>query len=234
MLCCRIILGELIMAEKEEKQISGKKLDSFLEKNRKLLVIILIAIVVCLTGFIIAVSVSANQKEKNLSRIDEISFTMTDGSQSLEEGELTARKIDALDKLQELVNKSGIAGARANLLCAEISFQMEKYEDALNYWKAAANKSKKTYIEPIAYYQIAVCYEQLGNAEEAAVNYKLAAESKDFALACHAKFSYGRVLESLGKTEEAIAVYTELNDSNPTDDWAKLAKSRLVSLKNSK
>ena len=106
------------MAEKEEKQISSKKLDSFLEKNRKLLVVILIAIVVCLIGFIIAVSVSANQKEKNLSRIDEISFTMTDGSQSLGEGELTARKIDALDKLQELVNKGGIVGARANVLCA--------------------------------------------------------------------------------------------------------------------
>lgn len=222
------------MAEKEEKQRSNKILDSFLEKNRKLLIVVLISIVVCLIGFIVAVSVSTNQKEKNLSRIDEISFTMTDDSQSLEEGELTARKIDALDKLQELVTKGGIVGARANLLCAEISYQMEKYEDALNYWKVAAAKSKKTYIEPIAYYQIAVCYEQLGNTEEAAINYKLAADSKEFALACHAKFSYGRVLESLGKTEEAIAVYTELNDSNPSDDWAKLAKSRLILLKTSK
>ena len=130
------------MAEKEEKQRSSKILDSFLEKNRKLLIVVLISIVVCLIGFIVAVSVSTNQKEKNLSRIDEISFTMTDASQSLEEGELIARKTDALDKLQELVTKGGIVGARANLLCAEISFQMEKYEDALNYWKTAANKSK--------------------------------------------------------------------------------------------
>ena len=93
-------MGELIMAEKEEKQTSSKRLNGFLEKNRKLLIVVLIAIVVCLIGFIVAVSVSANQKEKNLSRIDEISFTMTDASQSLEEGELTARKTDALDKLQ--------------------------------------------------------------------------------------------------------------------------------------
>ena len=34
--------------------------------------------------------------------------------------------------------------------------------------------------------------------------------------------------------EEAIAFYTELNDSNPSDDWAKLAKSRLITLKASK
>lgn len=226
------------MAENNEKPTSGNKtgnkVNNFLEKNRKIFIAILIAVIVCLIGFIVAVSMSAKQKEKNIARIDEISFVLTDGSASLEEGELDARRNDALEKLQPLAKKGGIAGARANLLCAELSYQQNDYENALNYWKNAALKSKKSYIAPLAYYQIAVCYEQLNKLEEAAENYKLASDSKEFALVPHAKFSYARVLETLGKIDEAIDVYAQLNDDYPTDDWARLAKTRIILLRTAK
>ena len=218
------------MAENDVKQTSTNKVNKFLEKNRKVIIVVFIGVIACLIGFIVGVSLSSSQKEKNLSRIDEISFTLTDESNVLEEGELNARRIDALDNLQPLVNKGGIVGARANLLCAELAYQQKNYEDALNYWKNAVAKSPKSYIAPIAYYQIGVCYEQLGKLEDAAQNYKTASESKEFALVPHAKFSYGRVLETMGKTDDAIEVYTDLNDKYPSDDWAKLAKTRIIAL----
>lgn len=226
------------MAENGEKQISGNKVNykvnNFLERNRKIFLVILIAIIICLLGFIITVSILSKQKEKDFSRIDEISFVLTDGSDALEEGELDVRRIDALEKLQPLTNKGGIVGARADLLCAELLYQQNDYEKALNYWNDAAKKSKKSYIAPIAYYQMGVCCEQLNNLEEAAENYRIASESKEFALVPHAKFSYARVLETLGKIDEAINVYTQLNDDYPSDDWAKLAKTRIILLNVSK
>ena len=45
-------------------------------------------------------------------------------------------------------------------------------------------------------------------------------------------FSYGRILEAKADYAKAAAAYTELNDNFPSDSWAKLAKSRLISLKN--
>ena len=48
----------------------------------------------------------------------------------------------------------------------------------------------------------------------------------------HAMFSYARVMETKGDYTEASAVYTELNDKYSDSEWANLAKSRLIALKN--
>ncbi len=219
------------MADNTENQTSSSKLNSFLEKNRKLLLGLLIAVIVCLAAYIIITSVNNNTKEKNLSEIEEISYTLTHDSASLEEGELNARRIDAIDNLAAYVKKGGIVGARANYLCAELAYQQKNYEDAINYYDATAKKSSKTYLAPVAYYNLGVCYEQLNKLDEAAANYKLAADSKSFALVPHAKYSYARVIEASGNKAEAVTAYTELYDSYPNDNWGKLAKTRLIALK---
>ena len=97
--------------------------------------------------------------------------------------------------------------------------------------KAAAEKGKKTYLAPLCYFNLAACYEETGNIDDAATYYKLAADDKDFVVRTHALFSYGRVLESKGNYAEAAAAYTELNDNFSDDSWANLAKSRLIALK---
>lgn len=219
------------MANNDEKQTSSSKVNGFLEKNRIAFISILVAVIVCLAGYIVFSAVSNSTKEKNLGTIEEITYTLTEGSSDLEEGELNARRIDALDKLQAFVKKGGITGARANYLCAELSYQMKKYEDAVTYYKATANKAKKTYLEPIANYNLGVCYEQLNKIDDAVKFYKLAADSKDFTLVPHAKFSYARAVEASGNKAEAITAYTELYDSYPNDNWGKLAKTRLIAIK---
>ena len=79
-------------------------------------------------------------------------------------------------------------------------------------------------------YNAAVCYEETGNVEKACELYKQVSENKDFFLMAHAKFSYGRILESQGKYKEAVEVYTELNDALPYDTWSNLAKTRILDL----
>jgi len=219
------------MADNTENQTSSSKLNSFLEKNRKALLCFLIALIVCLAAYIIISAVNNNTREKNLSEIEEISYTLTHDSASLEEGELNARRIDAIDNLAAYVKKGGIVGARANYLCAELVYQQKKYEDAITYYEATAKKAAKTYLAPVAYYNLGTCYEQLNKLDEAAKNYKLAADSKSFALVPHAKYSYARVIEASGNKAEAVTAYTELYDTYPNDNWGKLAKTRLITLK---
>lgn len=219
------------MADKAENQTSSSKLNSFLEKKKKGLLGLLIALIVCLAAYIVISAVNNNIKEKNLAEIEEISYTLTHDSASLDESELNARRIDAIDNLAVYAKKGGIVGARANYLCAELTYQQKKYEDAATYYEATAKKAGKTYLAPVAYYNLGVCYEQLNKLEDAAENYKLAADSKSFALVPHAKFSYARVIEASGNKAEAITAYTELYDAYPNDNWGKLAKTRLIALK---
>lgn len=219
------------MADYEEMTAS-KKLAGFIEKNKKAFIAILIVLVCCLVGYIIFASVAKSNKSKNLQALDEISYELTSKSSDLEDAEIEARIATALEKTAPLTKKGGVVGARANMFCAELAFKQEKYEDAANYWKDAAAKAKKSYLAPISYFNLATCYENLGNVDAAMENYKLAADNNDFVMRTHAMFSYGRILEAKADYAKAAAAYTELNDNFPSDSWAKLAKSRLISLKN--
>ena len=218
------------MADYEEMTAS-KKLAAFIEKNKKAFIACLIVLVCCLIGYIVFASVAESGKEKGLQALDEITFEMTDKSSDISEDEIAARLSAAFEKASAYTNKGGIVGARANMLCAEITQQQKKFAESADFWKATAEKGKKTYLAPLAYFNVAACYEETGNTDEALENYKLAADNEAFFMRAHAMFNYGRILESKGDFTNAAATYNELNDNFPDDSWANLAKSRLISLK---
>ena len=218
------------MADYEE-QTASKKLAGFIEKRKVAFIVILVAFICALVGYVVCASVANNNKLKGLQAIDEITYEMTDKSSGLSEDEIAARLNTGFEKASAYAKKGGIVGARANMLCADITFQQKKYAESAEYWKAAAEKSKKSYIAPLSYFNAAACYEELGNTDDAAAYYKLAADNTSFVMRTHAMFSYGRVLEAKADFAGAAAVYTELNDNFSGDSWADLAKSRLIALK---
>lgn len=217
------------MAE-EEKKTASSKVSAFLEKNRKCVIATLIVLIAALVVYIVVDVCSGKASEKGLAAVDEITYALTVDATKIEADEIETRKATAIEALAPLAKKGGVTGVRANLVLADLAYQDKNYEDALNYWKAVAAKGKKSYTAPIAYYNIASCYEALDNIDEAVAYYKKAADSKDFVLKAHAKFSYGRALEAKGDFVNAVAVYNELQTINPDDTWAKLAKTRLIKL----
>lgn len=218
------------MAEKNDEMTASKKLSGFLDKNKKIFWILLIIVVCAVIAFVCAQAFGSSAKLKNLEKIDLISYELTNDSSSLSEDELNTRRDTAIESLMAFTSKSGVVGVRANLLAAELYYQKEDYESAVKYYEASAKKSKTAYTSPIANYNLGVCYENLNNLEAAALAYKKASDDENYILRTHALFSYGRVLETMGKVTEAIAAYTEVNDISPDDDWAKLAKTRAIKL----
>ncbi|MCQ2592149.1 MAG: tetratricopeptide repeat protein [Treponema sp.] len=218
------------MSEKIEKETASSKLNDFLEKNRKLIIGLFIALVAAVIVVICVSVVGTKTKEKNLAAIDALTYELVNNSVSLEDSELDARRNEIIEKLLPYTKKGGVSGVRANMLAAELSYQKKDYASAVDYWTTVAAKDKKAYTAPLANYNKGVCLEQLNKNEEAADAYKLASQSEDFIFKTHAMFSYGRVLESLGKYDDAVKTYTELNDTDPDDNWAKLAKTRIIDL----
>lgn len=220
------------MSNTEQSKTASQKVNSFLQKNKKGLIIFVIVVLVLLAGFYCYQVFSAKQTENNLSKIDAISYKLITDTKDMTEGtELNDLLDTALTDLAEYTKKSGAAGVRANMISAEIAYQKNDYAAAASYWDAAAVKGKKAYTTALCEYNKAVCYEQANDYSKAADSYKAASETAGFLMATHAAFNYGRVLEHNGSYAEAVAVYEDLNSKHPSDDWAKLAKSRILSLK---
>ena len=218
------------MEEKIEKKTTSQKVNSVLEKNRKVLIVVLVIAFVALIGFIVWNITSTKIAEKNISELDTISYELTNGSSSLEAEELSARINTAKEKLEAYTKKSGITGVRANMLSAEIAYSQKDYSKAIDYWTAAISKGKRSYTAPLALYQLGVCYEQTNDLTKAAESYKKAADTKGFVLASHALFSYARVLESQNEYAKAVEAYQTIVSSYSDDEWANLAKTRILDL----
>lgn len=214
------------MSEKKEKKSSSETLNGFLEKNKVILFSVLGALVAAVVIYVVVVSVSAKSTEKSLTVIEEVTYKLTDASE-VSESELAA----ALEGVTPYLSKGGVVGVRANMVAAEVAFQKKDYAAALDYWKAAGAKGKKSYTAPLTYFNMAVCCEELGNLSEAADSYKKAADVSDFVMKAHALFSLGRVYEALNENEKAAEAYNSLVSANPEDSWAKVAKTRLIDMK---
>lgn len=199
---------------------------------------ILIGILAVVAGVVVVYGaiaiVSSKGTEKALADIDSISYTMTKDSAALADADLDAKKDAALASLSKYVSKSGVAGVRANMLAAEIQFSKKDNESAAKSWILAAEKGKKSYTAPLAYFNAAVAYENACNLDAAEETYKKVVSYKDFDQIAHAKFSLGRVYEAKGNVDAAVEVYNELFGSSENDSWAKLAKSRVIVLASDK
>jgi len=217
------------MAEQTKEKTSAKA-EKFITKNAKVLIIVVAVVVVGVAGYILGTFIANKSKAKDLSAVELISYELTNESATLEVAELEARRATAFEKLVPYAKKGGVVGVRANMLCAELAYQQEKYEDSAAYWTAVAAKGKKAYTTSIANFNLGACYEQLGKTDDAVAAYKKAADDESFTLRAHATYSYGRVLESKGDYKAAVEAYTSLNDRTPDDSWAKLAKTRILAL----
>ena len=218
------------MAEKTEKSTASAKLNGFLEKNRKPVLITFIVVLVLVIGFIAAAVVVSSTSKKALAAIEGYYYEMMDSSTSLEDAEITKRATECIENIAPYAKKSGIAGVRANMLSAELSYFLNDYENAVSYYTAAIAKGKKAYTAPVCYFNMAAAYEELGKLSDAAEAYRTAAEFADFGMASHAYFSLGRVLEAQGDYAGAVEAYTTLNDKSSDDDWSHLAKTRIIEL----
>ena len=218
------------MSEKTEKTTASAKLNGFLEKNRKPVLISFIVVLVLVLGFIATAIIMSASSKKALAAVEGYYYEMMDSSSSLDDDEITKRATECVENLAPYTKKGGIAGVRANMLSAELTYLLKDYEAAVTYYQTAIAKGKKSYTAPVCYFNMAASYEELGKLDLAAEAYKNAAEFKEFSMVSHAYFSLGRVREAQGDYAGAVEAYKTLNDKAADDDWSHLAKTRIIEL----
>ncbi|MBE6344294.1 MAG: tetratricopeptide repeat protein [Spirochaetaceae bacterium] len=213
---------------KEQKKTASEKISNFLAKYRFFLIGIIVACIVVAIVLGIVLTVMDSSKEKALSQLDKIVYSLTQVSAE----ELPAAQDKALDDILALTQGKGgkVAKVRGNMAAAEIYFSRQQWQEACDAWLNAALADEKAYTAAVCYFNAAVAYEELGNSEAALANYEKVLQDSECLFVPRAIFSLGRINESLNDYATASNWYNKLVDEYASDNWASLAKSRLIEL----
>jgi len=224
--------------KKEEAVTIAEKATDFIQKNRKVLFIALIAIVVILAGFITFVTVREKILERALSQVDEFGRRYErvriypDGDALDTASRMAEIAVLLVDIEGFTARNSGYAAARAYNLAANIHWDMNSRDEAEKTWLDAARVAGKNYLAPVSLYNAAIAAEERGDIETAIAYYSRALEHGEiFPSAVRAQFSIGRLEESRNRKDAAIEAYRIVLNNWPNDPfWPNLAQSRILVL----
>ena len=233
----------------EENKDLAQKINDFLVQYRKIVLGIVICILVAVAGVIVWFVTAENSKKTSVTNVEKIIYELEDfkredrakNSSSEDDAEDNEKTVSeavkeaedkAIEDLKAIGSKysSSYAGFRANTTIAEIYFQRKMYEDALKFYELAAKAVKNSYAEGVASFNAAACADELGEKEKALAYYERASKVENFPLIPRALFNTGRLYEALSKKDEAILSYNKLLEKYPQNEWALLAKSRIIVL----
>ena len=94
----------------------------------------------------------------------------------------------------------------------------------------ASERLTKSLYRFVAYYNAAICAEELGQLEKALEIFEKAKSSPHFALVPQTLFNMGRIALELQDKEAAKGYFQTLVDKYSNESWANLAKSQLLIL----
>lgn len=220
------------MAEQNDEVLPfSERCGQFLTQHRKPVVAMLATVCAVVAIALIVSSISAHAA-KNAS-IETESLISEWIDVRVKKAEDMATKEDELaEKLEKQAASNGktYAAFRAYTTLGEIHTLRKDWEKALVFYQKAAEALPKAYTAGIAYFNAAACADELQQHDKALEFYTLSAASDDFPLKPRALFNIGRLEESLAHSDKAIEAYTKLTELYPDNDWALLAKSRIIAL----
>jgi len=225
-------MANVLTLGKEPKKLgTEKKVENFMTRHRKLILgfglfILVAALVAC-----ICFGVADSQKKKGVAAVEGIEYAYINGFDALSDEEIVSRQNKALEDLAPYLKKSGVVGARANMLAADIYTFKKDFVNGIDNWIQAAELSKDSYTASICRYNAGVCAEESGDVDTAISYYEQAVEDSSFLVEPHALFNIGRLKEGKGDYEGAKAAYQSITTDHASSEWADLAQSRSIQLK---
>ena len=228
------------MAKKEETTASGKiasNFNMFLIAKKRILIGIAVALVVIVIGLWIGLTVAENRADSMQLSIDNLQDTYSEWNflEDKTTSEAKEMKDSLVTDLTDLADKSGDSYPvlKATYLLGLIAYDGGEYDQALAHFLEVAKKGEGTYLESLSLYNAGVVSEQLGNTDKALEYYQTIYDTfgSDAAESAKALFSVARLQEAKGDVELARAVLQQLADEFPSSEYAKLAQTRLVTLR---
>lgn len=224
----------------KNEEISAKKrflnnFSAFLNKNRTILLVILIAFCVIIVGFLVFNEIQKSRTQKSASMIehaiDDYEKWLVLEEEEKEAEESYTELLTDLDDIIDTYPKS-FAAQNAYFLKGNIQYELENWEDAAANYKAIADLYPRSYFAPIGLSNAGVCYEELDQIADARDMYSAIINDYRTSFPATPKilFSMGRLAEAESDFEGAARYYNDLVDNFNASSWTKLARNRIIYL----
>jgi len=210
------------------------EVSNFLQRHRTLLLWLVIAAVVVVGGLAIWTQVDAGTKTAFATQIEK---SQTDYAAWQSESDVAKKA--TLGKTLEAdlaeIQKNAPVGyglSKAWFLEGTYLANQKKWPEAAKAFRTVFEKDATSYLAPIALVNSGVSHEESGDVAAALVAYTEFEKnfSADAVLAPQVFFTEGRLLESQGKTAEAVTAYKKLLAKFPEAGWTKLGRDRILLL----
>ena len=203
----------------EEKMIG--KVSSFYEKNRKLIIIVTLVVIVAIVGAIIGIGVS--NSAKNNAQIKIANLEQRYGELILEENPDYSSLIS---DLEPMVKGSSYPSVKAAYLLGLAYYEQKNYASAQSYFEKVYELNSKVYLAPVALVNAAACAEDQGNTAKALELYnQVSSDYPESGVAAKAAFNAARINLLKGNIQLAQASFAQLASSYPNSEYGKLAKN---------
>jgi tetratricopeptide (TPR) repeat protein len=221
-------------AQEQDKSSLSLKISDFLRKYRIVLLAVFGAALLAVIVVALYSAIHGSAVKASATRIEKIEddFAAYYGEEDQAKKAELEKAIGA--SLDEIAAKWPrlYAGQRAHAFRARLATEKMDWAAAEKEWLAVAAASPSSYLAPVALQGAARAAEERGAPEKSVEYYKRFIDkySKAAGLA-HAYFSLGRLAEDSKDYAAALGHYEKVVAGFPNDDWTKLAKDRILSLK---
>jgi tetratricopeptide (TPR) repeat protein len=211
----------------------SERINEFIQKNRKPIFVSAAAALVILIAVITAFSLMDVLRNRAIIAVENFNSRYETIKPSVTEDYFSDDVASLIEELTLFAKKnSGYPGARAWLIIGGIYAEKKEWDKAEEAYTAAAKAAAKIYLGPVAWFNAAAAAEEQGKTLEAIEYYNSSLDSlSEFAAAPRAKFSVGRLHETLNEDEKAVEAYRAVISGWPHDQvWTNLARSRIIAL----
>ena len=220
----------------------ANKVNNWIAKNSKMLIIVCAAVIVLLVAIIVAFSVASNSKDKKFNALAEIETSYNSLIvMDKESDDYKSAKDGFIADAEAFVSKNSIKdypGAKATLLIADLAFDAEDYAKANELYGKVAEAQSNTYLGQLALMNQAACAENTDDNKTALDLYNKVFNTygQDSMFAPKALFGAARMYEATGNKDLAKATFEQLaglyanTESGYSSEYARLAESYLMVL----
>lgn len=210
----------------------SERLGMFIQKNRTVLLTIIIVVFVGIAGIGTVYAVVQSSEKKAAAAVEALSDRYEELRVVQDDPKNEEKIASLLVDLKKAGEGKDFTAARALSIAATVYADKKEWAEAEKHWISAAAASPKSYLAPISLYNAAAAAEERGDGKKALELYAQCVDAyKDgFPLAPRALFATGRIHEELKDFAAANSAYKKIIDQWPNDGWTKLAHSRILSI----
>lgn len=208
-------------------------LGGFLQRNRRILVVILIVIAVGIVAFFVYTQVSEARLESSTQAVENLQDDYDQWLNAEEEDSRDELRASILEDADEIVSAYPryYAAARALFITASIHWEAEEYSQAVESYRRIADEHPNSHLAPVALYNASAGLEETGDSNGAmeALQQLLARYRQDDVPEIpRALFSLGRINEQESQFETAAQHYRDLVENYGNSSWTNLARDRII------